>query len=144
MKIAIPILTVILAAILSFSAYKIHKKMVDKLPPVERIYAYEVDEMLRKGYPMIAILGTGSMQPYLPAGEGIVAWAVLENCDYDLLGEGDLIVYHHNGINILHQLSLLTDEGWIASGLHNVRYDYARVTREMFRGRVVKTFILIQ
>ena len=47
MKVAIPVLTVILAAILSFSAYKIHKKMVDKLPPVERIYAYEVDGLGR-------------------------------------------------------------------------------------------------
>lgn len=118
--------------------------MLDSLPPSEYIHTYEIDAMLRRSDPLIAVLGTGSMQPYIPSGNGVVAWCLVERCAYDLLGEGDVVVYHTGGSNILHQLSAMTPDGWIASGLHNRNYDSPRVTRANFSGRVVKTYIILK
>lgn len=119
-----------------------HRSMVKALPPSFTVAPHEIDRMLREGYPLVAILGTGSMQPYIPAGEGRVAWCMTERCDFNLLGKGDLVVFRTPSGNILHQLAQLTAAGWITSGLHNSKYDNTRVTAEIFVGRVVKTYII--
>jgi hypothetical protein len=98
--------------------------------------------MLREGYPLVAVLGTGSMQPYIPAGEGRVAWCMIERCDFKLLNRADLVVFRTPSGNVVHQLAELTAAGWITSGLHNSQYDSTRVTAETFVGRVVKTYLL--
>jgi hypothetical protein len=116
--------------------------MVKALPPSQPVAPHEIDGMLREGYPLVAVLGTGSMQPYIPAGEGRVAWVMVERCDFRVLGKGDLVVFRTPSGNILHQLAQLTAAGWITSGLHNASYDTTRVYPETFVGRVVKTYIL--
>ena len=119
-----------------------HRSMVKALPPSFTVATHEIDGMLRGGSPLVAVLGTGSMQPYIPAGEGVVAWVMIERCDFKLLNKGDLIVFRSKHGNILHQLAQLTAAGWITTGLHNASYDTTRVYPETFVGRVVKTYIL--
>ena len=119
-----------------------HRSMVKALPPYQPVAPHEIDAMLREGYPLVAVLGTGSMQPYIPAGEGRVAWVMIERCDFNLLSKGDLVVFRTPKCNILHQLAQLTAAGWITSGLHNSNYDNTRVHPETFVGRVVKTYVL--
>ncbi len=116
--------------------------MIKALPPSTTVAPHEIDGMLREGYPLVAVLGTGSMQPYIPAGEGRVAWCLIERCDFRVLGKGDLVVFRTPKGNILHQLAQLTAAGWITSGLHNSSYDTTRVYPETFVGRVVKTYII--
>ena len=119
-----------------------NRSMVKALPPSVNVSAYEIDAMLREGYHLVAIMGAGSMQPYIPAGEGRVAWVLVDRCDFRLLGAGDLIVFSTPKGNICHQLATLTAAGWITSGLHNSSYDQTRVYPETFVGRVVKTYIV--
>jgi hypothetical protein len=119
-----------------------HRSMVKALPPSFTVAPHEIDGMLREGYPLVAVLGTGSMQPYIPAGEGRVAWCMIDRCDFRVLGKGDLVVFRTPSGNVVHQLSELTAEGWTATGLHNSHYDSTRVTAETFVGRVVKTYLL--
>ena len=129
-------------AVLAILEIQRHRTMVKALPPSQDVAAYEIDGMLREGYPLVAVLGTGSMQPYIPAGEGRVAWIMVERCDFRVLGKGDLVVFSTPKGNIVHQLAQLTGAGWITSGLHNSSYDSTRVYPENFIGRVVKTYIL--
>ena len=95
---------------------------------------------------MVAVLGTGSMQPYIPAGKEdsreIVAYVQVERIAFGRVRKGDLIIFRYGNLHILHQLAAKDKDGWIASGLHNERYDYPRVTAENFVGRVVKTYLL--
>jgi hypothetical protein len=119
-----------------------HRSMVKALPPSQPVAPHEIDGLLREGYPLVAVLGTGSMQPYIPAGEGRVAWVMVERCDFRVLGKGDLVVFRTPQGNIVHQLAQLTAAGWITSGLHNASYDTTRVYPETFVGRVVKTYII--
>jgi len=116
--------------------------MVKSLPPSYKIQSYEIDGMLREGYPLVAILGTGSMQPHIPAGEGVVAWCMIERCDFRLLSKGDLVVFRTEDGNVVHQLANLTSAGWTASGLNNPSYDFTKVTNSNFVGRVVRTYVI--
>jgi hypothetical protein len=116
--------------------------MIKALPPSFTVASHEIDGMLREGYPLVAVLGTGSMRPHIPAGDGIVAWCMIERCDIKLLSRGDLVVFRTKQGNILDQLAQLTASGWITSGLHNSGYDSTRVTADNFVGRVVKTYIV--
>ena len=119
-----------------------HRSMIKALPPSFTVAQHEINGMLREGYPLVAVLGTGSMQPYIPAGEGRVAWCLIERCDFRVLGKGDLVVFRTKQGNILHQLAELTPEGWITTGLHNSNYDTTTVSIDNFIGRVVKTYIV--
>ena len=86
------------------------------------------------------------MAPYIPAGDpkATVAWVKVENCDFESLNKNELVVFNTENFGlILHQLAKKTAAGWITSGLHNSSYDSTRVYPENFRGRVVKTYILI-
>ena len=118
--------------------------MVKALPPFQFVAPHEIDGLLRKGYPLVAVLGTGSMQPYIPAGNGVVAWAMVTSCDFRTLGKGDLVVFRTPIGNVIHQLAQLDGDGWITTGLHNNGYDSTRVTRDTFVGRTVKTYLLKQ
>jgi len=139
---ALPVVFALLAAYVCWYAISFHRSMVKALPPSYTVVPHEIDGMLREGYPLVAVLGTGSMQPYIPAGEGRVAWVMIERCDFRVLGQGDLVVFRTPSGNVVHQLSELTAEGWTATGLHNSHYDPTRVTAETFVGRVVKTYLL--
>ena len=121
---------------------KRHYFMVKALPPSSTVAPHEIDGMLREGYPLVAVLGTGSMQPHIPAGTGVVAWCMIERCDFRVLGKGDLVVFRTPKGNVVHQLAQLTSSGWTAAGLHNSGYDSTSVTASNFVGRVVKTYIV--
>lgn len=137
-----PVVFALIIGSVCWYAITLHRSMVKALPPSQPVAPHEIDGMLREGYPLVAVLGTGSMQPYIPAGEGRVAWVMVERCDFRVLGKGDLVVFRTPSGNILHQLAQLTAAGWITSGLHNASYDTTRVYPETFVGRVVKTYIL--
>ena len=115
-------------------------------PRVVEIASHEVDAILRSHSNVVAIRGTGSMRPLIPAGkpDEIVAWAALDNSlDFALLEAGDVVVFSHkNGSFVIHELSLLDGDGWISSGSYNKFYDSGRVTRQNLRGVVTLIYKL--
>jgi hypothetical protein len=134
----------ILALLLILLAVNTHSRMTSALPPSEKTTSAQVQLMLVSGADLIGVLGTGSMVPYIPAGNPnkIVAWVQIERVDFSELESGDLVVYREIGLNILHQIVDKNKNGWSASGLGNERYDRFLVTKENFSGRVAKTYIL--
>lgn len=102
----------------------------------------DVQLMLIRGADLVAVSGTGSMRPYIPAGEGIVAYCSIERVSFNQLRKNDLVVYRAGLRNIMHQLAEKEGNAWIATGLHNRTYDGVLVTADNFIGRVVRTYIL--
>jgi uncharacterized protein YxeA len=146
-KTALPIILGVLALVIgSFFIVRGHNAMIRSLPPVVDSTHAEVQSLMLAGADMVAVLGTGSMQPYIPAGKQnsseIVAYVQVERVAFDKLRRGDLIIFRFGNLNILHQLAAKDGDGWIASGLHNERYDYPRVNVGNFVGRVSKTYLL--
>lgn len=117
----------------------------DNSPPRVEISASQVDKLLREESNLVAVRGTGSMAPYIPAGDPnkIVAWVKVERCEFDELLIGQIVVFDTAKFGlILHRLAQKTAAGFITSGDHNHNYDSSRVYPENFRGRVVKTYVL--
>jgi hypothetical protein len=143
---AILILATLALAIGAFLVVRNHNNMIRALPPAVSATHAEVQALMLSGADLVAVLGTGSMQPYIPAGKEdsheIVAYVQVERVSYDSLRKGDLIIFRFGTINVLHQLASKNGDGWIASGLHNERYDRPRVNAGNFVGRVKKTYIL--
>ena len=115
-------------------------------PKVIEIDSHEVDAILRSYSNVVAIKGTGSMRPLIPAGkpDEIVAWAILDNSkDFALLEQGLVVVFDsgNNGL-IIHELNQLDKDGWISSGSYNGFYDAGRVTRTNLRGVVISIYKL--
>jgi NADPH-dependent curcumin reductase CurA len=146
MKTTILILVVSILALFALATMELHRqdRMRRTLPPVQAATPAEVQLLMVNGADLVAVLGTGSMQPYIPAGEGVVAYCQLERTPYGKLTEGDFVVYATPVGNVCHQLAVLYADGWVASGLHNKRYDttLGRVTAANYRGRIVRTYIL--
>jgi hypothetical protein len=141
MKIIIGILTAFLISILIYS-YNVNSRMEVAMLIPQHVHESYIDELLLKRVKIVAIQGSGSMQPLIPAGDGITAWAVMhETLTYDDLKLGDLVVFVGDYYNIIHQISELTSEGWIATGSHNKHYDKVRVTRKNFYGVAKQVFI---
>lgn len=139
----LPILIVALALSLTILVVLEMNRHEDS-PPREFVEAYEVDGLLRE-HKLIAVKGTGSMAPYIPAGDPSknVAWVIVEECEFDALKKGDIVVFEVEPYGfILHRLALKTAAGWITSGDHNFSYDSTRVYPENFRGRVTYTYVL--
>lgn len=139
----LPLLIVALALSLAALVYFEMDRHEDS-PPRVFVESYEVDELLRE-HKLVAVKGTGSMAPYIPAGDPTknVAWVKLEECEFDVLKKGDIVVFEVEPYGyILHRLALKTAAGWITSGDHNFAYDASRVYPENFRGRVVLTYVL--
>lgn len=93
-----------------------------------------------------AVLGTGSMAPYIPAGDPpsqIVAYAVTHGgaTFYDVT-PGALCLYRYGTGNIvaIHGAAKLSGAGWVMSGLHNANSDIT-MTRDNFIGIVARVFI---
>jgi hypothetical protein len=114
------------------------------LPP-----RYEVatprEARLLAGPQCIAVLGTGSMRPYIPASPDprqIVAYASTEKTPYAELQKGELVVYRWQGGFIVHQIVARQGDSWISSGLSNRRYDALHVTRETYDCRVVRVYVI--
>lgn len=144
MKVVFSVLAVLLAGLIVFAIIKENPKMKPH-PRIIDVAPYEIDSILRLYSNVVAIRGTGSMQPLIPAGkpDEIVAWAVVDNIDFALLGAGDVVVFTHkdDGL-VIHELNLLDGEGWISSGSYNKSYDSGRVTRKNLRGVVTLIYKL--
>lgn len=103
----------------------------------------DIRTLYTQGVDLVAILGTGSMRPTIPAGEGVVAYAQLDRRAYVLLGEGDLVVFRvPGGGYVVHQLAQLDGGSWITGGSANARYDAARMDATSYVGLVIKLYLL--
>ena len=141
MKTALIIAALILA-VLTMLELRRQSAAVASLPPTQLAQLHEIQHLLIAGADLVAISGTGSMRPYLPAGVGIVAYAQLERVSFDQLQAHDLVAFRAPHGNILHQLARPDNGDWIATGLNNAHYDATRVSADNFIGRVVKTYVL--
>ena len=113
------------------------------LPPVVKVTSVQFRLLRNHDKTLVPILGTGSMQPLIPASsdpDDVVALAALDRRAFDLLGEGALIVFRTPRGYIIHRLEQFTPEGWITSGSHNARYDSGRVTAGNYVGVAVKIY----
>ena len=147
MKFAVISLIALLSLCLAFAIYQNMNKPKANQPPIIDIDSFEMDSILRTHSNVIAIKGTGSMRPLIPASDNpneIVAWAVVDGSkDFATLHSGQIVVFRHKDAGFLiHELSLLDKDGWISSGAYNKFYDSGRVTRENLRGVVISIYKL--
>jgi hypothetical protein len=123
-----------------------HRAALESMPVPKTSTRHDMDARLRSSSDWVAIKGTGSMAPYIPAHKDptrIVAYVRVVRCDFDSLKKHMLVVFDTDRFGlILHQLSQKTAAGWVTSGLANHNYDTTRVYPENFRGKVVETYIL--
>lgn len=129
-----------------------HRKNISMLPPKIEC-ADQAEARSRAGLYAIAVLGTGSMQPYIsaaPAGSDpmktVVAYAKLElAATYDDVQPGDLLLYGAdwaNGQSVMHQAARKDSDGWIMSGTANAHSESRwRVTEKNFRGIVARVYV---
>ncbi len=134
-------------AIIAVTLFHLNQvEAVKNHPKVVEINLFEVDSVLREHKNVVAVKGTGSMQPLIPAGKPteIVAWALLDSTkDFNLLETGMVVVFSHKkGEFVIHELNTLDKDGWISSGSYNGFYDSGRVTRENLRGVVTLIYKL--
>jgi hypothetical protein len=124
------------------------------LPPREAT-ARTAEEAMRQAFAwsiehggfVFGVLGTGSMAPYLPAGDpaAVVAYVVTaHDATFADVTPGAVCVYRRtdaavSGI-VLHGAALRTADGWVMSGLHNARSDI-RMTAENFVGLAARVFV---
>jgi hypothetical protein len=107
----------------------------------------------KHGGTVVPILGTGSMQPYIPAASAgldpkktVVAYCVTHPTKkFADVRRADLCTYHAewlDGAPVMHQAAEHDIGGWIMSGLHNERSEaHWRVTEANFIGLVAQTFV---
>lgn len=79
---------------------------------------------------------TGSMLPVIQIGDLII----IKNVDYDLIEREDIIVFRDEnlGINIVHRVIRIEEDGLVTQGDNNDVEDDGHVTAELFEGKVVK------
>jgi len=145
-------------------ALRFQKQMEDGLP--ERVKCSSYDDAkdratkdagkdeLGNQRGIYAVVGTGSMVPYLPAApEGKdpmatrVAFAItLPGSKIEDVKAGDLCIYTASWVigdfYVIHQAAMKDVHGWIMSGLHNkLSESGTRVTADNFKGIVAKTYV---
>ena len=114
------------------------------LPPRYEV-ASELEARQLAGPQAVAVVGTGSMRPYIPGSADprqIVAFAATETTPYEELKTGQLVLYRWKGALIIHQIVARQGENWISSGLGNARYDAVHVTRQTYERRVVRVYVI--
>lgn len=151
---------ILLLAVLVFLGYRSQKILEDGLPARDDVGLTQ-DQALQRanaysnthGGPIYAILGTGSMAPYIPPSKAgldpkttTVAYAVgVPNSSYTDIQAGNLCVYMAEWdakLCVIHSAAQKTYGGWVMSGLHNARSEsWARVTPQNFRGIVARVFV---
>lgn len=155
-RIGIILAAVILASLVAF-AWLHQRIMVAGLPPREPC-ENRADAVAKAGAfaranggLVIAVLGTGSMAPYIPAaptGEDprgyITAYAVTVPATFADIKPGSLCLYRAEwspSVSVIHQAAQRDGDGWVMSGLHNARSEAAwRVTPANFIGIAAKVF----
>ena len=104
------------------------------------------------GLGAVAVLGTGSMAPYIaaaPKGSDplatVMAYAVtVQGATIADVRAGSLCIYvpEWAGRHVMHQAASFADGGWIMTGLGNKGYENAeRMTGRNFVGIVSRTYI---
>ena len=104
------------------------------------------------GLGAVAVLGTGSMAPYIaaaPKGSDplatVMAYVVtVQGATIADVKAGSLCIYVPNwaGRHVMHQAAGFADGGWIMTGLGNKGYENAeRMTGRNFVGIVARTYI---
>lgn len=126
------------------------RQMVAALPP-RIVCTSQDDAWIKAGPTAIAVLGTGSMAPYLPhAKDGqdplktVVGYAKPSGAAFFTIRKGDLVVYWADWAkaNVMHQAAQHDSGGWIMSGLHNRSSEsFARVTPETFRAVIGEVYV---
>jgi hypothetical protein len=123
--------------------------------PVPVICANAVEAAERAGPGAIAVVGTGSMAPYLPAAKAgqdpqttIVAFVVLRpKATFADVFAGALCLYRVTWTRspVMHVAALLDRLGWIMSGLGNARSEsFERMTSANFLGLVDRVYTFPQ
>lgn len=143
-------LVLLLAAILAVSKYQ-QRALVNALPV--RIACVDENEARTLAGPgAVAVLGTGSMAPYIPAAlpgrdplQTVVAYVVIvPGATVAEVKPGALCIYvpQWAGSNVMHQAATFADGGWIMTGLHNREYENReRMTGANFVGLVARTYV---
>lgn len=158
MKPILILLLVAALAVLAWFTWRATRVMSDHLPP--RTVCADQGEAwlqatawaLQHGGNAVAVLGTGSMAPYIPAAaagrdprQTVVAYVVTKpGATYADIKAGDLCLYlaeRAPSLCVLHVAALQDAWGWIMSGLHNRTYENrVRVTPANFRGITAAVF----
>lgn len=98
----------------------------------------------RPGLKAYTIAPTGSMEPFLTAGDVIV---VDTTFPYDKLQPADLLNYQANwrpadSLTVTHMAGAKSGDDWIMDGIHNENYEKGsqRMTRSDYRGKVIQVY----
>lgn len=154
-KLALAVVAALVFAGLVALALRWERILEQGLPPRE-VCASQADALSRaqefargNGGAVLPILGTGSMAPFIPAGEatGIVAYAVTDPARaFENIEAGDLCIYRAEwlaGALVIHQAAARDGAGWIMTGLHNSGYESRyRVTQSNFVGVVARVYVI--
>lgn len=111
--------------------------------PEREVCASREEAETKAGPTAIKVLGTGSMAPFIPAAkpgenplETVAALVVPDfSRSFDSIKPGELCCYLVKDAKFpyLHGAALLTDSGWVMSGLANKNSEpYGRVTKDNF------------
>lgn len=139
-----------LAAVLAF-AVRNQRALERGLPP-RIVTKSEAEARALAGPGCVAVLGTGSMAPFIPASKPgldpfvtICGFVVLQpGATVEDVKTGALCVYSPDwaGRSVLHQAASFSDGGWIMTGLHNKGYENKeRMTGRNFIGLVARVYI---
>ena len=139
-----------LAAVLIL-ARKSERVLTEGLPP-RIVVASLAEARTIVGSGAVAVLGTGSMAPYIPPSphgldplQTIVALVVLiPGATVADVKPGALCIYVPDwaGRNVMHQAASFSEGGWIMTGLGNKTYENSeRMTGRNFVGIVARTYV---
>ena len=144
-------LVCLLAAVLLLARHN-QRTLTDGLPP-RIVCATQEEARQRAGATAIAVLGTGSMAPYIPAAapgrdplETVVAYLVPSlDLVFADIAPGRLVVYQpawSPHYCVTHGAAVQDRLGWIMSGLANRTYEAGeRVTAANFRAIVAAVYV---
>lgn len=160
MKSPIVIIGAVLAVgALLFLGWRSQRTLEIGLPPREECasqaeaIAKALAHIVDHGGSLVPVLGTGSMQPHIPAASAgadplqtIVAYVVVDTkALFSEIEPGNPCVYRPawaKGGRVLHGAAQKDGLGWIMSGLANDRSEsWERMTPENYEGRALRTFV---
>jgi hypothetical protein len=127
-----------------------HRQMVRGLP-LRVMCLNELDAKAQAGSGAFAVLGTGSMVPYIPAAskgadplKTVCAYAVPNGFGYQQIKKGDLVIYRASWTPslVIHQAAQRDSQGWVMSGLGNKESEsFARVTEKDFVAIIGEVYV---
>lgn len=139
----------IIGLILAAVAWQ-RRTMVQGLPP-RIVCANEAEARAKAGPTAIAVLGTGSMAPFIAAApkgsdplKTVMAYAVPSGFGFQQIKRGDLVVYRAEWAHgfVIHQAAQRDQGGWIMSGLNNAQSEsFSRVTEADFRAIISAVYV---